>query len=57
MILTDEHRAIRDTIAQFIAKEINPYCDEWEAAGIFPAHLLFKKMGDLGLLGISKPTA
>ncbi len=57
MILTDEHRAIRDTTAQFIAKEINPYCDEWEAAGIFPAHLLFKKMGDLGLLGISKPTA
>ena len=57
MILTDEHRAIRDTTAQFIAKEINPYCDEWEAAGIFPAHLLVKKMGDLGLLGISKPTA
>lgn len=57
MILTEEHRAIRDTTAQFIAKEINPYCDEWEAAGIFPAHRLFKKMGDLGLLGISKPPA
>ena len=56
MLLTDEHRAIRNTAAQFIAAEINPFVDEWEAAGIFPAHSLFKKMGDLGLLGITKPT-
>ncbi|PCI64511.1 MAG: acyl-CoA dehydrogenase [Kordiimonadales bacterium] len=56
MLLTDEHKAIRNTAAQFIAAEINPFVDEWEAAGIFPAHSLFKKMGDLGLLGITKPT-
>ncbi|MDG2035997.1 MAG: acyl-CoA dehydrogenase family protein [Pseudomonadales bacterium] len=57
MKLTKEHQAIRETIAKFIDKEINPYCDEWEAAGIFPAHELFKKMGDEGLLGICKPEA
>ena len=56
MKLTEEHEAIRNTIAQFIDKEINPYCDQWEKDGIFPAHELFKKMGDLGLLGIAKPT-
>ncbi|KRO94027.1 MAG: acyl-CoA dehydrogenase [SAR92 bacterium BACL26 MAG-121220-bin70] len=55
MILTEEHEAIRATIAQFIDKEINPYADQWEEEGIFPAHELFKKMGNLGLLGISKP--
>lgn len=55
MLLTEEHNAIRHTVASFIDKEINPYCDEWEKAGIFPAHELFKKMGDLGLLGIAKP--
>ncbi|MEH6549933.1 MAG: acyl-CoA dehydrogenase family protein [Pseudomonadales bacterium] len=55
MRLTEEHEAIRQTIAQFIDKEINPYADEWEEAGSFPAHELFKKMGDLGLLGIAKP--
>ena len=55
MRLTEEHEAIRNTIAQFIDKEINPYCDQWEEDGIFPAHELFKKMGDLGLLGIAKP--
>lgn len=55
MILTEQHEAIRTTIAQFIDKEINPYADQWEEEGIFPAHEVFKKMGDLGLLGIAKP--
>ena len=57
MILSEEHQKLRDTVAQFIDREINPHADEWEEAGIFPAHELFKKMGDLGLLGISKPEA
>jgi citronellyl-CoA dehydrogenase len=57
MQFTEEHHALRQTIAQFVDKEINPHADEWEAAGIFPAHELFKKMGDLGLLGIHKPEA
>jgi citronellyl-CoA dehydrogenase len=56
MLFTNEHTAIRSTIAQFIDKEINPYVDEWERDAIFPAHEVFKKMGDLGLLGIHKPT-
>lgn len=57
MQFTEQHDAIRQTIARFVDKEINPHADEWEAAGIFPAHELFKKMGDLGLLGIHKPEA
>jgi citronellyl-CoA dehydrogenase len=56
MLFTNEHNAIRATIAQFIDKEINPYVDEWERDAIFPAHEVFKKMGGLGLLGIHKPT-
>jgi len=55
MILNKEHLAIRETVSSFIDNEINPHTDKWEADGIFPAHELFKKMGDLGLLGISKP--
>lgn len=55
MLFTEQHDEIRRTTRKFIEKEINPYVDEWEAQGIFPAHELFKKMGDLGLLGISKP--
>ena len=32
-----------------------PYVAEWEAAQQFPAHTVFKKLGDLGLLGIKYP--
>ena len=55
MIFTEQHDELRRTIRSFIDKEINPHVDAWEEAGIFPAHELFKKMGDLGLLGINKP--
>ena len=41
-------RNLRRSLQKFIAAEVNPYVDEWEEAGIFPAHDLFKKMGDLG---------
>lgn len=55
MQFTEEHNAIRNTVSQFVEKEINPYVDEWEEAGVFPAHEIFKKLGDLGMLGIHKP--
>ena len=57
MQLTHEHEELARTLERFIADEINPHVDEWEAAEIFPAHELFKKMGDLGLLGLTKPEA
>ncbi|MEY8248079.1 MAG: acyl-CoA dehydrogenase family protein [Bermanella sp.] len=43
------------TVSDFVDKERDPYVDEWEKAGRAPLHKLLKKMGDLGLLGISKP--
>jgi citronellyl-CoA dehydrogenase len=55
MLFTPEHEELRRSLQKFIAAEINPHVDEWEDAGIFPAHPLFKKMGDLGLLGLTKP--
>ena len=45
------------SLQKFIASEINPHVDEWEKADIFPAHELFKKLGDLGFLGLNKPEA
>ena len=55
MQFTHEHREIQKTLRRFIDEEINPHVDEWEAAEIFPAHEVFKKMGNLGLLGLCKP--
>jgi citronellyl-CoA dehydrogenase len=57
MLFTPEHEELRRSLQKFIAAEINPHVDEWEEAGIFPAHEVFKKMGDLGFLGLNKPPA
>jgi citronellyl-CoA dehydrogenase len=55
MKLTPEHEQIADTVIKFCQKEINPFVAEWERAEQFPSHALFKKLGDLGLLGIKYP--
>ena len=57
MQFTQEHEEIRRTLKRVIDNEINPYVDEWEKAEQFPAHEVFKKLGDLGLLGLTKPEA
>ncbi|WP_416050524.1 acyl-CoA dehydrogenase family protein [Cupriavidus basilensis] len=55
MLYTEDHCNIMDSIRRFVSAEIDPHVDEWEAAEIFPAHALFKQMGELGFLGITKP--
>jgi citronellyl-CoA dehydrogenase len=57
MRFTEEHSQLRRTVRDFVEKEINPHVDEWERDGAFPAHELFKKAGQLGLLGVNKPEA
>lgn len=57
MQFTAEHRALAETVKRFCEQEINPHVKEWEAAEIFPAHEVFKKMGALGLLGVKYDTA
>jgi citronellyl-CoA dehydrogenase len=52
---TQEHEMFRKTVRNFVEKEINPYVDDWEKAEIAPLHDLFKKMGNLGFLGLSYP--
>ncbi|GJM40675.1 MAG: citronellyl-CoA dehydrogenase [Ardenticatenaceae bacterium] len=51
----DEHEMLRQTVRRFVETEINPNVEAWEDGRTFPAHDLFKKMGDLGLLGITYP--
>lgn len=57
MNYSHEHLEIQKTLQRFITEEINPHVDEWEAAEIFPAHEVFKRLGKLGLLGLCKPEA
>ena len=55
MLYTDTHRELMRSVTKFVETEIDPHAEEWEEAGILPAHELFKKMGQQGLLGIHKP--
>ena len=55
MLFTDEHELLRKSLRSFFDREIVPHCDAWEEERIFPAHEVFKKMGNEGYLGLTKP--
>ena len=51
---SEERLALRETTTRFAEREILPYLDEWEAAGLIPRELHLKA-GELGLLGVPFP--
>ncbi len=51
---TADHEAFRDTIARFVAKEIEPFATEWDEAGEFPRSL-YKQAAEIGLLQLGFP--
>ncbi|MEM1206765.1 MAG: acyl-CoA dehydrogenase family protein [Acidobacteriota bacterium] len=57
MRFTPEHDLLRDSLRQLIEEDINPHVDAWEEAQLFPAHELFKTLGDAGFLGITRGEA
>jgi len=52
-IFTDEHEQLRESIRSFVFKELRPHAEEWEES-TFPDSV-FRRMGELGLLGLSYP--
>src|ERR1043166_7196100 len=56
MNFTDEHLELQRNVKRLIESEINPHVQAWEDAESFPAHEVFAKFGELGVLGITKPT-
>lgn len=51
MYFNEDHNVLRESIRKFVDKELNPNMDEWEQTDA-PLHEIFKKFGDLGILGI-----
>ncbi|MFN8149047.1 MAG: acyl-CoA dehydrogenase family protein [Candidatus Nanopelagicales bacterium] len=47
-----EHQAFRDAVRRFVENELNPHADEWEDAGIWPAHEVLPKLAAIGALGL-----
>ena len=52
--LTTEQQMIRDLCRNFVKNEIVPVAEEMDQTGEFPYHV-WKKMGDLGMIGIPFP--
>jgi citronellyl-CoA dehydrogenase len=52
MHFTADHEAFRRAARAVLAREVVPHADEWEEAGAFPAHQLFKTLGAAGLFGL-----
>jgi len=53
-LLTDEEKAIRDTIRDFVTQEVLPVIEEYNQKMEFPFHLV-SKMADLGIFGPTLP--
>ncbi len=54
--LSHEHEQLREQIARFIAREVEPFAEQWERDGFTPREVL-RKMGDAGLLGLMYSSA
>jgi citronellyl-CoA dehydrogenase len=52
---SEEHEMFRKAVRTFVEKEIRPHIDQWEEDQSAPLHDIFKKMGDLGFLGLNYP--
>ncbi|MCP9494032.1 MAG: acyl-CoA dehydrogenase family protein [Pyrinomonadaceae bacterium MAG19_C2-C3] len=52
--LTDDHKAIRETVREFAQREVAPYIKEWDERQHFERGIL-DKMGELGFLGVCIP--
>jgi len=53
--LNQEQKLLKDTVRTFVLKEIAPIADNIDKEDTFPEGL-FKKMGEMGLLGCTIPT-
>ena len=51
---SEEHNIFRQAVRKFFEKEVVPYVEEWEEAGIVPRSI-WKKMGDQGFLCMDVP--
>ncbi len=51
-LLSEEERAIRDVVREYVADRITPNVEEWFESGEIPARELAKELGEIGLLGM-----
>ncbi|GLX10357.1 acyl-CoA dehydrogenase family protein [Microbispora sp. NBRC 16548] len=53
-LFDEEHDLFRETVREFMAREVVPHHGQWEKDGIVPREV-WKKAGELGMFGFSVP--
>lgn len=53
-LLTDEHKLIRDSVRDFVKKEITPFIEDWAEQNHFPNEMV-KRFGQIGAFGPTLP--
>lgn len=56
LYFTEEHLLFRESLKDFLQKEVVPYIEKWEKSGTIE-RFIWKKMGDMGFFGINYPEA
>lgn len=51
---TEEHNLFRQSLRDFLKKEVTPYIEEWEEAGEIPKSI-YQKFGEMGYFGLMQP--
>lgn len=54
MYFTEEHHLFRESLQNFLQKEVVPHIDDWETTGIIDRSI-WKKFGEMGFLGLATP--
>lgn len=52
MYFTEEHQLFRESLRDFLAKEVIPHINKWEAAGSIE-RFIWKKFGEMGYFGLA----
>ena len=56
MYFTEEHESFRQSLKDFLQKEVVPHIEKWEKTGTIE-RFIWKKFGDMGFFGINYPEA
>ncbi|MGO4906267.1 acyl-CoA dehydrogenase family protein [Flavobacterium sp. W20_MBD1_R3] len=56
MYFTEEHQAFRESLKDFLHKEVVPHIEKWEKTGRIE-RFIWEKFGDMGYFGIAYPEA
>ncbi|GAB3827710.1 acyl-CoA dehydrogenase family protein [Pontibacter rugosus] len=54
-LLTEENKLVRQSMRDFVKREISPYIEQWAQDAHFPSEIV-KKFGDVGAFGPTIPT-